>query len=727
MGQTPLPEPAEFSTPAPRRVELARAVLVAVASALVWLWHYERWSVESWNLPTAYQGDAYETLARLKAASEGDTWPGQSQVISRLGAPFGADWNAYPTPDKPLMLALGGLARVIGLFPAANAGLLLAQVSAVLAFYWVARRGLRVRGEWAAATALLFAYTYSAFHRGLVHFSFVFTWTVPLGLMTFWLVARSRRLRWRGPGALVCLGSAAAIGAHNPYNLYFWLQLMAWALVSQWLGARRRANLLIGGTAMALALGLFALMHWEHWFHQSDPGGQPLLARNYGGTERYALKPVEMFIPPDSHRLAPLAFLGQRYHRWSEWRGEEFLPYLGLAGIAGLLWLAAVSVRRMVAGRAPPGQALLAGWLLAFASVGGITNLVSFFTGLQMFRATNRVVIFLAALALLHLAVRLSRLSLPWPPWLRMVAASALAVLGLLDQTPRAADPARTEAIRTAVESDRKLAREMEEMLPPGAMVFQLPVQGFPEVTPPWRLSDYELFRPYLHTRSLRFSYGAAKYRARSRWQRDLEDAGQADLVRALEGHGFAALYLNRKGYEDSADALLQELAPLGYRPRFEGVQGHQMMIPLHPATRPVLPLARQLTFGRGWHPRSENGVRWAYADAFLSYYNPGATTREFDLRLWLASPDAQTVCFCHQDRTLATFRLDPEPRLLVQQRVLLEPGVNRFTLIPERPARRSGTGRYQLRAFGLHRSAIAPSKGDLPGDRTFALTGYRR
>jgi len=143
----------------------------------------------------------------------------RSQEIQRLGAPFGAVWNAYPTPDKPLMLTLGALGRGIGLFAAVNLGLLLAQVSAAPAFYLVARR-LAVRWEWAWAGALLFAYGYHTFHRGLAHFSFVFTWTVPVGLLAVWLVAQSRRLRWRG-GAAVCGLAALGLGWGNPYLLLF--------------------------------------------------------------------------------------------------------------------------------------------------------------------------------------------------------------------------------------------------------------------------------------------------------------------------------------------------------------------------------------------------------------------------------------------------------------------------------------------------------------------------
>ena len=94
-----------------------------------------------------------EIFARIQAAAEGNTLPLQPQVIYRLGAPFGANWSAYPTSDLPLVCALGWLARSVGVFAAANLALLLATVSAALAFYGCARlcrltsapSGLRLR------------------------------------------------------------------------------------------------------------------------------------------------------------------------------------------------------------------------------------------------------------------------------------------------------------------------------------------------------------------------------------------------------------------------------------------------------------------------------------------------------------------------------------------------------------------------------------------------------
>lgn len=672
-----------------------------LATTLVWAMHYDRWTPEDWQIPTGYSGDAHEILARIKAASEGETLPLTSQVIDRLGAPFGANWNGYPTPDKILILFLGGLAQLIGLFASANAGLLLAQVSAALAFYFTAR-WLRVRWEWAWTGAILFAYTYHTFHRGLAHFSFVFTWTVPLGLLAVWLVAQSRRLEWRSPGAVVCLSVAIALGLSNPYNLLFWGQLLVWALVMQWFGARRKANLSIGVVAGVLAVLAFVGTNAEAWFFPQEPDAVPLLTRNYGGTERYALKPIEMFLPSPHHRLDELAFFGHRYRRWSDWRGEDYIPYLGLVGIVGLLWLGAAVAKGVLTRRAVPKQALTLGWLLAYATVGGLTNLLAFFVGFQVFRATNRVAIFISALVLIFLIVRLSRLTAHWPARWRLVAAFGVAGIGLLDQVPESRPDEVQERVAANVRSDLKLGRALDEALPRGARVFQLPVMGFPEVQAPYRLTDYEHFRPYLTTRNPDFSYGAAKYRARSRWQRDLEDVPTATLVRRLESYGFSALYLNRKGFKDRAEGLLNELAALGYDRRLQGTGGQQVVVFLNPVAQPKKPLARSLTYGRGWNPRLDDGVRWASGDAALTYYNPFDHPVVAEISLELIGVTPRPVEVVSGGRVAGRVQAGAEAATLELPPLDLAPGVNSFQLRSSEPAKRLGRERYQLRSFGL-------------------------
>lgn len=683
-----------------------RVALLVVAVTLIWCAHYDRWTAASWSIPIEYRGDAPEILAQIRAAADGDMWPLRPKIVDRLGAPFGAHWNAFPTPDKPLLLLAGALTHLVGLFAAGNLIILLASISSALAFYFVVR-WLRCRWEWAWAGAIVFAFTYHTFHRGLGHLSIAFTWTVPVGLLAVWLVARSRRLEWRSAGAVVCLVAAVALGVGNPYNLLFWLQLMGFALIAQWFDARRRPNLSIGVTAVAVAGLAFVMAHLEVWWFVQEPDGAPLVMRNYAGTEFYALKPVEMFIPPKFHRWDALAFLGQRYERWSTWRGEVYLPYVGVAGIVALLWLGLTTARQIFRRRPLPAPALSIGWLLAYASIGGITNVLALIAGFQIFRATNRVAIFISAIALVFLLGRVSRLTLRWPPWLRAGAALAFAAFGVLDQVPRQESRRVRAEIAADAQSDLKLGRELEARLPRGAMVFQLPVLGFPEVLPPNLLADYELFRPFLVTETLRFSYGAAKNRARSRWQRDLEHAPAPKLVQRLEEYGFSALYLNRKGFKDEGEEVLRQLATLGYHERIASARGHQVVVFLKPNPHPRLPLGETLTFGVGWHTRMIDGVRWANTDAVLSYFNPYQHCLPAKLELTVEAVSERDIWLEHGGRDCGRVHAGKKPVKLCVPRLLLTPGVNVFELRSNKPAVRLGAGSYQLRTFGLHEMAL--------------------
>jgi phosphoglycerol transferase len=264
--------------------------------------------------------------------------------------------------------------------------------------------------------------------------------------------------------------------------------------------------------------------------------------------------------------------------------------------------------------------------------------------------------------------------------------------------------------------SDLAFGRKLESALPREAMIFQLPVQGFPEVLPPHRLVDYEHFRLYLTTESLRFSYGAAKYRSRSRWQRDLENVPVAALVQRLENYGFAALYINRKGYEDRAERMLGELTALGYTRQLQGELGHQVVVLLNPTATPVLPLARVLTFGQGWHPRPDAGVRWAHGNAAISYFNPYDRPLAANVRLELVSVSPRDLTVEHNGRPVKTLQLGDQPVELALPRIELAPGVNRFSLRSSAPPKRLSEGRYQLRTFGLKDSAIIVDEGIFAG-----------
>lgn len=104
-----------------------RAAAASLATAAVVGFAYGLTSAAAWRAPAAYHGDAWPTLGLLKAAAEGHLAPLRPVVVPELGAPYAGDWNGYLRQHKVQYWLAGRLVRAIGLFPAANVLLPLAD------------------------------------------------------------------------------------------------------------------------------------------------------------------------------------------------------------------------------------------------------------------------------------------------------------------------------------------------------------------------------------------------------------------------------------------------------------------------------------------------------------------------------------------------------------------------------------------------------------------------
>ena len=320
-------------------------------------------------------------------------------------------------------------------------------------------------------------------------------------------------------------------------------------------------------------------------------GPTSAMDRPYGNLERFALKPIELLLPISHPGLTPWASLGAVYFRSALYRGEMGAAYLGLAGVLGLVCLAGVATASYL--RRPkgfvPAPFLAVCFILAGAVVGGFNGILGTL-GFVWFRATNRYSIWILTLVLLWGAVAISRSALARRRRLSVLAAAVAAVVALADQVP---PRVRADAIRelgARVTSDATFVRSLEAVLPPGSMLFQLPVVDFPEGPRVHHATDYEHLRPYLHSRHLRFSYGSDKGRARDAWQHRAESLEPEALADALEQIGFAGLLVNRKGYEDGAQSLRERLAASGRPEAWESLDGNFLFVRLRPAVNRLPP-----------------------------------------------------------------------------------------------------------------------------------------
>ena len=151
----------------------------------------------------------------------------------------------------------------------------------------------------------------------------------------------------------------------------------------------------------------------------------------------------------------------------------------------------------------------------------------------------------------------------------------------LWDQVPRPPTAEYTNAIKVLVDSDRRFVAQMEAALPDGAMVFQFPVMEYPESPVPG-VGSYEHFRPYLYSSKLRYSFGSQKGREREVWQQEVATMPIEKALPEIARRGFAAIYINRRGFQDGGKALEDAIREQGYTsPLIRSLAGDLDCIPL--------------------------------------------------------------------------------------------------------------------------------------------------
>src|SRR6185437_9703812 len=89
-------------------------VALLIIVTVLWCAAYNRWTLDAWKTPIAYNGDAWAAMGIAKTFATGDVKPILPKYPASLGAPFVANWNDYP-PAEGLFTWYGFLACLAGI------------------------------------------------------------------------------------------------------------------------------------------------------------------------------------------------------------------------------------------------------------------------------------------------------------------------------------------------------------------------------------------------------------------------------------------------------------------------------------------------------------------------------------------------------------------------------------------------------------------------------------
>ncbi|NDC54570.1 MAG: hypothetical protein EBZ74_09840 [Planctomycetia bacterium] len=298
------------------------------------------------------------------------------------------------------------------------------------------------------------------------------------------------------------------------------------------------------------------------------------MERSRGGAELFGFRLGQLVLPSSHHRVPALKGIGQAYE--SGLQGLGFPPTeahnsaaIGLLGGLGFLALFPLLVLTrdsddsgdLVGERFFHKLSVLGVAVFVLGVGGGIGSLMGLV--FPLIRAYNRISVFAGFLGLLTIAAAVTLLSQAVSSTRSTLVCTLLCAvllpLGVLDEVP-----VGVYDVRSASDDWKALGRfvgQVEQSLPSGAMIFQLPYVPFPENPPVHRMHDYDHLKPYLHSRGIRWSYGAIKGRKVADWQRRVASLPPQEMVAELRGADFRGIWVDRFGYEDSGMTLETSLA----------------------------------------------------------------------------------------------------------------------------------------------------------------------
>jgi hypothetical protein len=569
------------------RGERGLALLTMAIPSAVFAFVTQLWSADL-NAPFSYEGDSMFALSSIKGILE-NPW---IYTNSSLGAPFGQQTFDYPNADNLNVLVI----KALGLFshdPAVvfNLFYLITYPLVALSALLVLRKLGLSRGA-ALFSAVLFTLLPYHFAHGETHLFLSAYWAVPLGAYLALSVLEekpllTRRSGRRGPGkylsratigTLACCLIAGSTGLY--YACFSILLIGAAALL---VGAVRRSwSGMLRGLGVSAILGVVLVLNLAPSLvyarmHPSDSASAKKAISNWrqpSFSELYSVKLAYLVLPVDGHRIGSLARAKLRYDQTTSppYDGiEASSQTLGAAGDIGFIALLVIAFAACVGfarWRPPPllrNASFLTIVAFLYGTVGGFSTIVAYWISPNL-HAPARIALFIGFFSLLATGALIDLIRSHIPKRLGRgggftLAIAALLALGVLDMTTSHFKPDYTSAA-VSWRSDAAFAAKIQNTLPRGSEVFELPYMAFPEngSFPPMR--DYDLARPYLHTTGLRWSYGAMKGTSRD-WSAALTTRPPEQVIPAIAAAGFSAIYIDRNGYPDSAASLESQIESL--------------------------------------------------------------------------------------------------------------------------------------------------------------------
>lgn len=552
--------------------ELAWTAAACLTSLLVGVIALRLWK-EDLRVPFAYYGDANFTLMTVKGVLD----HGWFLTNPDLGWPAGQQLHDFPLGGDNMSFAVMWLlgrftheaAVVVNLF-------FLSTFALVGASAYLVLRRLSLTRVSSLVLATVFAILPYHVHKSVFHLMLGFYVAIPLVVLLAVRTCEDRVLFSRSDTRRTLLVVLACIiigSTGTGYYAAFAIALLVCLSPAAAVAHRSWRPLRTAAALSVLIVAVLLVNLAPSLVYRADHGRNTAMPlRGPQETETFAFNFARLVIPPPDHRFPKARHLSQEIQNTTALPAAgEGAAYLGAIGSAGFALLLGIMLVRLVGGRAPPlvqqlgPAAAIAVTAFVIGATGGIATVFAYVVTPTLHGAgrISLIIAFTSLFAVGAVADRaVARLALGRTRGPTIAAACcALLAFAVYDQALlpyTAGDPVRNAAWA----SDETFVRQLEAALPREAAVFQLPIVKFIEYgRSPGRLRAYETVRPYLHSRTLKWSYGPMRGRDAD-WQSALASTKPADLLPKLAAVGFDGILVDRLGVADpeSLSRTLEEL-----------------------------------------------------------------------------------------------------------------------------------------------------------------------
>ena len=554
------------------------AYCIALSSCLIFLiFTMELWNADL-NVPFIYSGDGQCIGMYVKGLIDN----GWFLHNTYIGMPTGLYMHDFPMTNSLDFVII----KLISYF-APNYGLtlnifylftfLLTTLTSMLAF-----RQFKISYSSSIFGSLIYAFAPYHFLRGEGHLFLSTYYIVPLVIMVIlWLYEDNitifdiyGKLNVLNFKFIISIITCVLMGSSCIYYAFFSCYFLVLSGIILFLLRRNIWSLLIPMFFVGLMTLSTIINGLPTILYNLNMGSNlEIITRSPQEAEIYGLKMIQLFLPV-GHRIPFLNSINPKYALTTPIFNENYMASLGIIGSLGFIFLLVWVFYRTIKDYTKFHEveqkfnALSVLNLSAFllGTVGGFGSIFSYLVYSQI-RGYNRISIFIAFFSIFAIVLLLdvARDRFKKGRSLKIFYYSFLILLlfgGIFDQTNPSIMP-NYSLNEKEFFHDENFIKEIDATMPENAMIFQLPYIPFPEYPPQNKMLDYDHFRGYLHSNSLRWSYGAMKGREADYWQRSVSNKPLEEMIETLSLAGYNGIYVDSYGYTDSGSEITSNLSKI--------------------------------------------------------------------------------------------------------------------------------------------------------------------